>query len=250
MRSRNRIRNSNTVLMQAAALTPPPLSIIIQTAQLNPMRPKARGLAQHGGPPGQLEESDPAGVILYVTDGHHLILFHTLPVALTEAAQLHKLMEFPDSKCTQLSVMSYVTQGRHGLVLQQTHVFSQAKPQPYYFTPSPPFSITFPSPLFHSIPPLPCIPSLPLHRPIKKVAQLALLAGTFSSLSTLGGGGRREGGREGGSERLCLFYCTVLQYYLYIFAVLRIHDILVWIRIRIRGSMPLTIGSGSYYFRH
>jgi hypothetical protein len=28
-------------------------------------------------------------------------------------------------------------------------------------------------------------------------------------------------------------------------AVLRIHDILVWIRIRIRGSMPLTNGSGS-----
>ncbi len=27
---------------------------------------KARGLAQHGGPPGWLEESDPAGVILYV----------------------------------------------------------------------------------------------------------------------------------------------------------------------------------------
>ncbi len=31
-------------------------------------------------------------------------------------------------------------------------------------------------------------------------------------------------------------------------AVLRIHDILVWIRIR--GSMPLTSGSGSCYFRH
>jgi hypothetical protein len=35
--------------------------------------------------------------------------------------------------------------------------------------------------------------------------------------------------------------------------VLRIHDILVWIRIRIRGSMPLTnesgCGSGSSYFR-
>ena len=30
------------------------------------MRPKARGLAQHGGPPGWLEESDSAGVILYV----------------------------------------------------------------------------------------------------------------------------------------------------------------------------------------
>ncbi len=32
--------------------------------------------------------------------------------------------------------------------------------------------------------------------------------------------------------------------------VFRIHDILVWIRIRIRGSMPLTNGSGSCYFRH
>jgi hypothetical protein len=33
------------------------------------MRPKARGLAQYGGPPGSLEESGPAGVILYVMDG-------------------------------------------------------------------------------------------------------------------------------------------------------------------------------------
>ncbi len=33
------------------------------------MRPNARGLAQHGSPPGWLEESDPAGVILYVVDG-------------------------------------------------------------------------------------------------------------------------------------------------------------------------------------
>ena len=31
-------------------------------------------------------------------------------------------------------------------------------------------------------------------------------------------------------------------------AVLRIHDILVWIRIR--GSMPLTNGSGSFYLYH
>jgi hypothetical protein len=32
-----------------------------------------RGLGQHGGPPGWLEESDPAGVILYVVDGaYHL----------------------------------------------------------------------------------------------------------------------------------------------------------------------------------
>jgi len=35
------------------------------------MRPKARGLAQHGGPPGWLEESDQAGVILYVMDGRY-----------------------------------------------------------------------------------------------------------------------------------------------------------------------------------
>ena len=38
------------------------------------------------------------------------------------------------------------------------------------------------------------------------------------------------------------------------FSVLGIHDILRWIRIRIRGSMPLTNGSGfgfgSCYFRH
>jgi len=36
--------------------------------------------------------------------------------------------------------------------------------------------------------------------------------------------------------------------------VLRIHDILVWIRIRIGGSRPLTngpgCGSGSFYFHH
>jgi hypothetical protein len=32
--------------------------------------------------------------------------------------------------------------------------------------------------------------------------------------------------------------------------VFRIHDILGWIRIRILGSMLLTSGSGSCYFRH
>jgi len=35
------------------------------TRAVKSMRPTARGLAQHGGPPGWLEESDPAGVILY-----------------------------------------------------------------------------------------------------------------------------------------------------------------------------------------
>jgi hypothetical protein len=33
------------------------------------MRPKARGLALHGSPPGYLEESNLAGVILYMMDG-------------------------------------------------------------------------------------------------------------------------------------------------------------------------------------
>jgi hypothetical protein len=33
---------------------------------IKPVRRKARGLDQHGGPPGWLKESDPAGVILYV----------------------------------------------------------------------------------------------------------------------------------------------------------------------------------------
>jgi hypothetical protein len=37
--------------------------------QMKPMRAKARGMVPHGGPPGWLEESDPAGVILYVMDG-------------------------------------------------------------------------------------------------------------------------------------------------------------------------------------
>jgi hypothetical protein len=54
----------------------------------------------------------------------------------------------------------------------------------------------------------------------------------------------REGGRTAG-------HSTIYNYE-YITAVLRIHDILVWIRIRIwiRGSMPLTNGSRSCYFRH
>ncbi len=48
------------------------------------MRPKERGPAQHGGPPDWLEKSYPTGLILYVMDGP----VRTVPVALTEAAQL------------------------------------------------------------------------------------------------------------------------------------------------------------------
>jgi hypothetical protein len=39
--------------------------VLIFLAESKPMRPKASGLAHHGGPPSWLEESDPPGVILY-----------------------------------------------------------------------------------------------------------------------------------------------------------------------------------------
>jgi hypothetical protein len=47
------------------------------------MGQKARGLAQLGGPPGWLEESNPAGLILCVMEGPYPV-----PVALTGTAQL------------------------------------------------------------------------------------------------------------------------------------------------------------------
>ncbi len=78
--------------------------------EIRPMRPKARGLAQHGGLPVWLEESNPAGVILYAMDGR---------TACQELSSC-ELMEFQlmiHSKCTQPSAMSYVTRGSHGLVL-------------------------------------------------------------------------------------------------------------------------------------
>ncbi len=59
--------------------------------------------------------------------------------------------------------------------------------------------------------------------------------------------------RLGASESSPLFTIQYKTWFIYILlAVLRIHDSLGWIRIRlwIRGSMPLTSGSGSCYFRH
>ncbi len=53
---------------------------------LESMRPKARWLAQLSGPPGWLEENDPAGMIL--STGRTACLFHTVLVALTGAAKL------------------------------------------------------------------------------------------------------------------------------------------------------------------
>jgi hypothetical protein len=64
------------------------------------MRPKARGLVQHGSLPSWLEESDLAGVILYVMDGPYRLLFlyrTVCPDRSCAAAQLPscELMEFP-----------------------------------------------------------------------------------------------------------------------------------------------------------
>ncbi len=62
--------------------------------------------------------------------------------------------------------------------------------------------------------------------------------------------GRGRSGRARGwrpretSSWSCNNFCYLL------FSVLGIHNIFVRIRIRIRGSMTLTNGSGSYYFRY
>jgi hypothetical protein len=81
------------------------------------MRLKARGLAQHGGPPGWLEESDLAGVILYVMDGSYRLPFFRLPCQEQRSCELVEFQLILYSKWTQPSVMNYVIQGRHGLVL-------------------------------------------------------------------------------------------------------------------------------------
>jgi hypothetical protein len=39
------------------------------------MRPKARWLAQHNGPPGWVDQIDPAGVILYLMEGPYCLPF-------------------------------------------------------------------------------------------------------------------------------------------------------------------------------
>jgi hypothetical protein len=80
---------------------------------LEAMRPKARGVTQHGGLPGWLEESDPAGAILYVMDGPYHLPFPCRTGCPDRSCQL---MSYSIRKSTQPSVMSYVTQGRHGLV--------------------------------------------------------------------------------------------------------------------------------------
>jgi hypothetical protein len=52
------------------------------------MRPKARGLVQHGGPSAGLRDIDPAGVILYVMDRPYRLPFHYCPGCPTGAARM------------------------------------------------------------------------------------------------------------------------------------------------------------------
>ncbi len=84
------------------------------------MRPKASGLAQHGGPPGWLEESDPAGVISYVMDGTYRLPFPYRTGCQTGAAQLRS--DGISSCCYIENVQNHPSwaisrkEGMHGLV--------------------------------------------------------------------------------------------------------------------------------------
>jgi hypothetical protein len=82
-------------------------------ARINYVYIYARGLAQHGGSPGWLEESDLEDVISDVMHGPTDCLFRTVPVALTGAAQL-RAGGIP-SCCYIVNVHN--PQGRHGLEL-------------------------------------------------------------------------------------------------------------------------------------
>jgi hypothetical protein len=82
------------------------------------MRPKAtEGWPNTAARPGWPEESDPAGVILYVMDGPYRLPFPYstgCPDRSCPAASWWNFQLSLYSKYTQPSVMSYVTQGRHG----------------------------------------------------------------------------------------------------------------------------------------
>jgi hypothetical protein len=78
---------SDRLFIRSFELGPPSPHPQESVAPLPLNEPKARGLAQHGGPPGWLEESDSAGAILHKMDGPYR-LFGPVTVALTGAAQL------------------------------------------------------------------------------------------------------------------------------------------------------------------
>jgi len=94
------------------------VSIWYLKPKLYTMSPKARGLAQHGGLPGWLEESEPAGIILYLMDGlYTAYLFRIVPVALTGAA--HLWADGISSYCSIVNVFnhpSWATSRKEGKV--------------------------------------------------------------------------------------------------------------------------------------
>ncbi len=81
-----------------------------------PVRPKAREVAQYGGPPGWLEESDPAGCD-FVCDER------SMPSPLTSHT-ICPVWGWSTTQCTQNTVMSYVKQGRPSPITieKQRHV--------------------------------------------------------------------------------------------------------------------------------
>ncbi len=102
----------------------------------SPMRPKAKRLAQHGGPPGWLEESYPAGVILYVMDGPYRLPFpHRTgcPDRSFPAASNHAIMEFPDVQYTLHNHSSWATSRKEGMAWysQMAWVYFLSVPTPH-----------------------------------------------------------------------------------------------------------------------
>ncbi len=83
----------------------------IITGHYLPMRRKARGLVQHGGPSSWQEESDPTECD-FVSDRWPMP-YRTVAAA----AQLRADGISSCSKCTQPSVMTAVTNGRQGPAL-------------------------------------------------------------------------------------------------------------------------------------
>jgi hypothetical protein len=85
------------------------------------MRPKARWLTQHGGPPGWLEESDPQ--VWFCTWWTGRTACFSMPYRLP----WRELPSFELMECTQPFALSYVTQGNHGLVLDAFSLIANSR---------------------------------------------------------------------------------------------------------------------------
>ncbi len=70
-----------------------------------PLRPKARGLVQNGGPTGWLEERDLAGVVLCVMDGPYSLPFPYRTGRLTGAAQLRVLLSLLNCELPRIPLL-------------------------------------------------------------------------------------------------------------------------------------------------